>query len=184
MEFTLYYRGPLKANGGPKDKHALRRHFHTQLKRLWQQYPLKAFEQMVGPKRVGQNLWLIRPVHDFRFAPLVAAENHLVAELDILLLRPEPPGSIITQGGDIDNRIKTLLDVLKVPEQNALPREALPSDDEEPLFCLLEDDALIVHLAVRTERLLERVADPSEVVLLIRVTTKQLRVLMGTIGMA
>jgi hypothetical protein len=185
MEFTLYYRGPLKANRGAKDKHALRRHFHTQLKKLWQQYPLKAFEQMVGPKRVGQNLWLIRPVHDFRFAPLVAAENHLVAELDILLLRPEPPGSIVTQGGDIDNRIKTLLDALKVPsEPNAVPKDALPSDDEEPLFCLLEDDALIVHLAVRTDRLLEPVVDSSEVVLLIHVTTKQLRVLMGTIGMA
>ena len=40
MEFTLYYCGDLKANRGAKDKHRLRRHFHKQLKELWDQPPL------------------------------------------------------------------------------------------------------------------------------------------------
>ncbi|MBI5677496.1 MAG: hypothetical protein HZC52_03175 [Planctomycetes bacterium] len=41
MEFTLYYRGYLKANSRPKEKQELRRYFHAQLKRLWHQIPLK-----------------------------------------------------------------------------------------------------------------------------------------------
>lgn len=47
MEFTLHYRGPLKANGAPKDKQLLRRHFHTQLKILWQQFPLKERQELL-----------------------------------------------------------------------------------------------------------------------------------------
>ncbi|MDB4877623.1 MAG: hypothetical protein JWM41_4069 [Gemmatimonadetes bacterium] len=186
MEFVLHYRGPLRANRGPTEKHALRKHFHVQLKKLWTQYPLKSFEQMIGPERIGQNFWLIKPVRDFRFAPLVTEQLQLVAELDILLLRPEPPGSLLNQSGDIDNRIKTLLDALKIPsEPNALPKEAHPvALEEEPLFCLLEDDSLVTHLTIRTDRLLEPVREKSEVVALVRVTTRQLRVMVGTIGLA
>jgi hypothetical protein len=52
----------------------------------------------------------------------------------ITLLRPEAPGNIVTQGGDIDNRLKTLLDALKVPNlPNALPTGAVPEADESPL---------------------------------------------------
>jgi hypothetical protein len=185
LEFTLYYRGPLKANRGPAEKHALRKHFHIQLKELWKQYPLKAFDQMIGPERVGRNIWLLRDLQEFRFAPLVSEQVHLVAELEILMLRPELPGSIVTSRGDIDNRIKTLLDALKVPsEPNALPRGAVPEENERPFMCLLEDDSLIVSLSVRTDRLLEPVNDRSEVVLLVAVKTRQLRTLIGTIGLA
>jgi hypothetical protein len=43
------------------------------------------------------------------------------------LLWPQPAGAIISQGGDIDNRLKTLFDSLKVPtERTALPPEATP----------------------------------------------------------
>ena len=46
MYFTLTYTGDLKANAGIKDKHKLRKAFHSQLNVLWQQEPLvdhKAF---------------------------------------------------------------------------------------------------------------------------------------------
>lgn len=100
------------------------------------------------------------------------------------MLGPEPPGHIVTQSGDIDNRIKTLLDALKKPELNALPGGSVPTSNENPFFCLLEDDNLIVSLAVETDRLLEPDVHPSEVELIIHVTTRQLRVLIGTIGLA
>lgn len=130
-------------------------------------------------------LSVIRKAGPFRFACLVAESVKLVAELDILMLRPEPPGSIVTQGGDIDNRIKTLLDGLKAPlEPNALPQGVAPGSDQDPFFCLLEDDHLITRLSVQTDRLLEPVATPAEVVLVIHVTTKQLGVMIDTIGLA
>ena len=174
MEFTLYYRGALKSNGRPADKHFIRSHFHTQLKNLWSQPPLSAFTRLLD-RDVG-DLNLIRPKHGFQFAPLIAETVGLVAELEIFLLWPAAPGAIITSGGDIDNRLKTLLDSLKVPsEPTALPKGAAPTAEQQPFFCLLEDDSLITRLSVETDRLLEPVATPSEVIATIHVRTKQLR---------
>ena len=190
MEFTLHYRGNLKSNGGPDDKHELRSHFHAQLKELWQQKPLSQHTALLSvpgaaPGSCDGTLSVIRTIGEFQFAPLVSERIHLIAELEILLLRPEAPGSIVTQGVDIDNRIKTLLDALKVPsEPNALPKKAAPREDQTPFFCLLEDDNLITKISVETDRLLDPVKSSSEVVLFIRIKTKQLLVLLGTQGLS
>ncbi len=72
MEFTLTYRGPLKANGGPVEKQAIRRAIHQQMRLLWQQSPLIGFTPSLlwadGAARVRPH-----PVHrvgDFRLLPL------------------------------------------------------------------------------------------------------------------
>ena len=73
MEFTLYYRGPLKANRGAKEKHELRRHLHNQLKEFWNQKPLIGFqEKLLNKTRKDQSINIIREIGSFRFAPLVA----------------------------------------------------------------------------------------------------------------
>jgi hypothetical protein len=177
MRFTLFYRGPLKSNGDKNHKQALRKHFHPQLKRLWNQEPLCNFKSFYEASR-GQEDIIARQVDGFRFVPLVCQGLHLVARLQLILLRPEPPGSIITSGGDIDNRIKTLLDSLKVPEHNALPPNALPESDETPFFCLLEDDSLVTELNITTAQLLEPDLN-NEVVLLLNVTTVKIATLLG-----
>ena len=185
MEFTLYYRGPLKSNRGAKEKHELRAHFHKQLKNLWDQKPLNSLkDKMLNKTADDQSLNVIKKIKDFEFAPLVAEKAGLIAELSIILLRPEPPGSIIQSSGDIDNRLKTLLDALKVPASpGELPTDAVPQDDQTPFFCLLEDDALITKISVSTDRLLEPVVDQSEVVVQIHVLTKKIVVYWGTIGL-
>ncbi len=179
MEFTLFYRGSLKANRGPKDKQELRRHFHPQLRKFWEQSPLKDHKDLLAEKplgKIGSQVTLRQDIGRFHFVPLVSERIDLIAEIDITLLRPEPPGSIITKGGDIDNRLKTLLDALKMPkEPNAIPRDDVPEEGEVPFFCLLEDDNLITKLSVNTDRLLDICEDPSEVVLLIHVLTKATR---------
>lgn len=174
MEFTLYYRGPLKAATSSKkrarEKHELRRSIHTQLKELWNQKPLSEHSEFLQPKKetatwmgeveggdlvIGsEDITLLREVKEFQFVPTISADLDMVADLTITLLRPEPPGRIVTQGGDIDNRLKTLLDALKVPREAEIPPGAGPLEDESPFFCLLEDDALITSLDVRTDRLL------------------------------
>jgi hypothetical protein len=96
---------------------------------------------------------VVRTVGAYDFASVVHSTIDLVADLTIIFLRPEPPGAIFTQGGDIDNRIKTLLDALKMPDEpQDMPQGALPSADEHPLFCLLEDDNLITGLNIKTDR--------------------------------
>ena len=110
----------------------------------------------------------------FSFVPLITTRLNLICHLDVLFLRSDPAGSLISQGGDIDNRIKTLFDALQIPDGNQLPAEK-PDDDEAPFFCVLEDDALITRVNVETDRLLkpdvERVGS-SRVLLVIVVTIK------------
>lgn len=175
MQFTLTYRGSLKSNARPTDKDKLRQHFHRQLKLLWTAYPLSEYGDWLQPLDEKNQISVLRPKHGFTFAPLVCQKMRAVAELDIKLLWPHAPGSIITSGGDIDNRLKTLFDSLKLPsEPTALPSCILPEVNEEPFFCLLEDDSLIARVSVDADRLLEKTDGPSEVALFIRVTTRNL----------
>ena len=137
MKLLLHYRGRLNANGKPDHKHELRKHFHQQLATLWGQEPLKEQPKLLQARTQGEYS-LLRPLGPFTFAPLVTSETNVVAELSITLLRPESPGHLITQGGDIDNRLKTLFDALTMPRhENALPKGVIPSSDETPFFCLL-----------------------------------------------
>lgn len=185
MEFALTYRGLLRANGTSVDKQRIRQTIHQQMKVLWQQLPLSdTVKYLVDPPSPEGSLALIRPLSGFRFVPLVNVDPALVAELTITFLRPEEPGSLITQGGDIDNRLKTLLDALRMPKvATELPPGATPQDGENPFFCLLEDDNLVTKITINTDRLLEPVDNASEVLLIIHVQIKGTRGIWANIGL-
>ena len=107
------------------------------------------------------------------FAPLVTQRLNLYAELSVLLFRQQPRGTLITDGGDIDNRLKTLLDGLRVPHGSMEGRTEFPEEpDPTPFFCLLEDDSLVTKVSVESEQLL-RPAKPDEVVAIISVHVKK-----------
>lgn len=147
---------------------------------LWGQRPLSEDSKLLLPREREGNYSLLRPLSEFTFVPLVSAEMNVVAELSITLLRAEPPGGLITQGGDIDNRLKTLFDALTMPRQsNALPSGAAPMQDESPFFCLLEDDNLVTSVSVRTEQLLEPRLDPALADISIYIRTRVTRPTMG-----
>src|ERR1700730_6938816 len=135
MEFHLTYAGPLFAiqrddrpgqkPRHPENKHQIRTTFHKQLKELWRVMPSLRDHDSQKPS------FLItpgaadfpRPITDkgplaerhaqfgFNFVPLVTQELDLICGLEILFLRPDKPGQAIW-AGDIDNRLKTLLDAL------------------------------------------------------------------------
>ncbi len=140
-------------------KHAIRKHFHPQLKNLWQQIPLNSCKANLIDRFDGKlgEMQLSKTLGNFRFAPLVSSLQgwDLVAKLDILFLRPSQPGDLIKNGGDLDNRIKILVDSLKIPSRDDLPPNADPDDTETPFYVLLEDDALVVGLGIETETLLQ-----------------------------
>ena len=175
MEFRLTYRGSLRANGNVDEKQRLRAWFHPQLRTLWQQRPLNLLttegNSVLDPPP-GRDTSVLQRVGPSWFAPLITSQPRLIGSLDILMLRPEPPGAIILRGGDIDNRLKTLLDALRMPHTpDELPGGWVQQPDENPFFCLLEDDALITSIAVASDRLLEE-RPPAEVELVIRVVVK------------
>jgi len=186
MEFRLTYSGKLKSKSSTKAKvtQELRRAFHPQLKVLWDQVPLSDVKNYVKPGQPESrdDGLLVTQIGEFHFASLVSDRWSMIAEIDILFLRPSPPGALVGHGGDLDNRIKTLMDGLRVPSQSEIPKGDKPGEGELPFFCLLQDDALVTSLAVRTDRLLQ-LRSESEVELVIHVNAKPTRRVWGNIGL-
>lgn len=127
MRFSLTYSGKLPSAGTPNDKDQIRQQLHPQLKEFWRHDPLSMYPHYLQPA-VSGGISVLMQVNGHFYAPLVSNRLHLLAELDILMLRPERPGGIVTSGGDIDNKLKTLLDALGMPtsqqlaQSNAAPR--------------------------------------------------------------
>jgi len=173
MEFRLLYEGELLPSGGSNsrapEKHAIRRTFHPQLRRLWylnhnlRQLATRAGGRIAtstepqmaetfvsdGCRAIGQQWNRV----GYEFVPLVTAAFALRCSLDILLLRPEEDRFIFTSG-DIDGQVKTLFDALRIPANLEEAGGIGPQDGESPFFCLLEDDRLISEVRVNADQLL------------------------------
>ncbi len=161
VEFRLIYRGPLPAQGAGtggsrvEEKHAIRRHIHSQMRELWRGHP------MLSPYVDEQSSQFadLRPLGSkfercgYLFLPLVSRQRGIACSLDILFLRRDNPGNLIASGGDVDNRVKVLFDALRMPHEEEV-KNSLPQQGERPFFCLLEDDALITDVRITTDRLL------------------------------
>lgn len=219
MRFRLYYEGPLRATQGEPfgdqknplalHKHTIRRNFHRQLKELW------TTDRFLSTAKLDWNSDLAMPVQDakfarwagdepmgpmvdvvasryqqfgYRFVPLVREEDSLLCSLRILFLRRDPPGSVIS-AGDIDNRLKTLIDALRLPTSGReLAGSETPQAGEDPFFCLLRDDKQVTHLEVETDNLLEPLtqedADRSKVRVMISVELRPYYVTMDNLSFA
>lgn len=165
MEFRLVYEGALPGSGNnsrhPKEKHQIRKVFHRQLAHLWETHPLlKLVATRFSPPTALLGAGTFRNIiakenekFGFHFVPLVNEAYGQVCSLDILLLRREKPGNLITQSGDIDNRVKTLFDALSVPDSDS--GLTPPEPGEEPFFyCVLQKDSLVTKVSVTTDQLL------------------------------
>lgn len=176
MDFTLFYRGQLKSNGGYAHKHDIRKVFHRQMQHIWRKGILKDWidhelEDSEYERKVGKII----------FFPLVSSSLQAYCEIAITWLRPGPAGRLV-EGGDIDNRLKTLFDALCIPQLNAIPSEAVLPDGDTKIYCLLEDDKLITRLNIATDQYLEPEAHPNDVLLLLKVHTIPRIVSFGTMS--
>lgn len=185
MHFRLTYEGQLLAATNDKrllqrslHVHKIRKQFHKQLKRLWDEHPVLSRGHTLAPM-VGSTA--MREVFDregFSWKPIVTQDNGLICALDVLMLRVGPPGKTVF---DIDNRLKTIFDALRMARspselgEGTQDGKQTPDPDENPFFVLLEDDSLITHLSVTSDMLLEPVKNvpPDESVrLVISVTAR------------
>jgi hypothetical protein len=121
--------------------------------------------------------------YGFNFVPLVTAELHLLCSLDFLILRPDPLQDI--RSADIDNRVKTLIDALSIPDVNQRYDQRQPDTEYTPFYCLLENDRLVTKISVDTDQLLERVnpqLDSSDARVLITVHIRPYELHFGNMG--
>ena len=145
MKFRLVYEGDIFSaqRKSKENQHKIRGNFHYQIKNL------------LESDRVHDSVKNATPVNRalFNFIPMVwklmgAAD----CSLDILFLRRDGRGRASSHAGDIDNRLKTLLDALTIPSMQQLPGSPTPRKDQEPFYCLFEDDCLVTHLSVEMDQ--------------------------------
>jgi hypothetical protein len=195
VEFRLLYSGnELVSKGDASQQQVLRRWFHLQLKQLWKsnsQLTRLAVGRGIADLPEGGNvnekdtaeaaqvaffnrMGNLYQRGSFRFVPLIVEDLCLRVSIDILLLRRDQH-PLIKEGGDIDNRLKTLFDAFRVPDTTA-GLGGIPGEDEDPFFVLLQDDKLISEIKVSTDNLLmlprQKVVDAKDAFLVIDVKLK------------
>lgn len=180
MKFTLTYDGELLAqsrnNSTTREKWEIRKQLSPQLAHLWSTHvPLqRALPYRVVPR--DESFWMMDVHHEsaktittptavkdneidlcasisvgaVSFRPLVRKSYALTCSLDIFFLRNGRAGDL-QHGGDLDNRIKTLLDALSVPNMDQLCESDVPH-----MHCLVEDDALVTGLKIDSRQLHSR----------------------------
>jgi len=177
VEFRLLYEGELLPSAGSNkrahEKHLIRKSFHPQLRRLWKinqnlaRLAEKEYLSGISIDRIHDELPNEGDVRDrgvaaigrrwaragFNIVPLVTADMALRCSIHITLLRPEE-ARLIFRSGDIDGQLKTLFDALRMPNSTAETCNIRPEEDENPLFCLLEDDRLVSEVTVTTDVML------------------------------
>ena len=179
MKFRLIYDGaiPSRTRCGLGMKQHIREALSPQLARLWEQPPLSEHATRLRdtPHSIDPaddaNKSLRHEIKNSNFVALVSSRIHLVAELDVLILRQQPAGRLIRHGGDLDNRTKTLLDSLRLPSVGELP-VATPANPPVLTYVLLEDDALVTRLNVEVDQLLGA-TKPDDMRVVISVTVRR-----------
>lgn len=150
------YEGPLptKKRGVSPVKAHLRDAFSPQIE-----------EQLKS--RVETFEYLSSRLGEHEFVCVVNDRLRTGAELDILLLTP----TSIARPGDLDNRLKTLVDGLTRPAnvQQLTPSASTTSQT----FCLLEDDGLVTRLTVDSRPWLGRPKGSADILAVVNVKRRQ-----------
>jgi hypothetical protein len=186
LKFRLLYEGPLaprqRINVG--DVHLLRMAVAPQIKALWDFLPLSDARHILRETCPPGDVAILERSNGVLFAPLVTQSNNLRCEIDVLFLRQQAPGQLVGDGGDIDNRLKTLFDALRMPSPSEAHQAGVQSTDENPIHCLLQDDRLVTRVNVETDRLLRPASDQFDLVAIIQVEVKATRATWGNIAIS
>lgn len=176
MKFRLLYEGqiPPRKRADINGIHAIRMALDPQLQALWQFPPLSNSSQKLLRYKVENDphsIDLAETRGICAFIPLVSKRIDLQCALDITFLRQQAPGQLIGDGGDIDNRLKTLLDALSVPPPSQHEHfRHVALNPGRAIFCLLQDDSLVTRMGVETDRLLRPAANEFDLVAVIQVS--------------
>ena len=159
MRFPLSYEGSLPSSGNPRDPSkpsklkeiwAIRNAVHLQIRSIYDHH--SAFRGQFGHSNaLLQRINLPIVVDGRNFYPLARVSFKLKCELEIEMLVNHPIASVVTNGSDLDNRLKTLFDGLRVPQSVQEIKGYMPPDITD-YCCLLENDVIISALKIEAFR--------------------------------
>jgi hypothetical protein len=109
MRFRLLFEGeiPPRQQTSLQVVHDIRLKLAPQLAALWRFSPLdQMWKWLKHPQENPMDYGILEQRGTSVFVPLISKRNDLQCELEITFLRPQAPGQLIGDGGDIDNRVK------------------------------------------------------------------------------
>ena len=109
-------------------------------------------------KSVKENISEKYQIDGTAYLPIVSDYFGTSCALDILLLRRDL-GTVLVSG-DLDGRVKTLIDALAIPVHGEKTKSK-PKEDPNPFYCLMESDKLVSEIKIVADHLF---ATPSQVV--------------------
>ncbi len=157
MRFPLSYEGPLPSSGNVGDRKPtrlpdiwnIRNTISPQIEKVFETHPAFFGESSQSmalrhackqPIRVSEKEFYVIAQLDFK----------LKCELKITMLVNHSIATVVDNAGDLDNRLKTLLDALRMPQFPHEIKGYMPNID--PYCCLLQNDVLISALHIETFR--------------------------------
>ncbi len=151
MKFKLLYFGDILTNPKKRAQHIadIRMQFHPQLKKLLEHSPWNNLTKYMMPGATKSPI-STRHIGGIDWNPIITPNLKLLAEIEIQLFHPEIVG---VARSDIDNRVKTILDGLRCPQNEHEIGENTPKNIG-PIYTLLDDDHLVTKLTVNTSHLL------------------------------
>jgi hypothetical protein len=147
-------------------KSRIRAAVHPQIRDFWLSHPSSSFPSSPVTAKFtekGLPFWeyysdqhkvVSASKHIHRFAPLITERVYNGCSVSVLFLRRDTPNTPLIHQGDLDNRMKVLFDALRMPQKPLEIEDSLQPTDQNPCFCLVEDDKYIDHVSITTDRLL------------------------------
>lgn len=151
MKFKLLYFGEVLSNPKKRAQHIadIRMQFHPQLKKLIEHSPWNNLSNYMMPGATKSPI-ITKHIGGIDWNPIITPTLKMIAELDIQMLHPEIVGVART---DVDNRVKTIMDGLRCPQNEHEIGENTPKN-MGPIYTLLDDDHLVTKISVNTSHLL------------------------------
>jgi hypothetical protein len=184
VEIRLTYRGRIPSKR--KDVGAvweMRKSFSAQLEKLWGKEPFSILKEWEDSDFAAGAPRFTRTVGDHTFVPFYGRRVGIKVKLRILLLTGLPQQQQTIQNGDLDNRMKRVIDALRaVPQgQTSELDSSLPCHGR--WYTLMDDDSDVVEVTAALGPYLES-SDPSESFVLVSASPYPIYVSPDNIAMA
>ena len=145
MEIVLTYEGRIPSKGSNLAAvWQMRKSFDTQLRKLWGKPPFDVLKKWEDSNFSGGAPNFLRACEGHTFVPLYGADVGVGVDLNIQLLTGMPAQKRVVSAGDLDNRIKRIIDALQAPTQKGEMIAGLPPGQR--WYCLVENDSAVLGL--------------------------------------
>jgi hypothetical protein len=166
-----------------KDKEAvwdIRRAFDSQLSKLWGKEPFGILKDWEDSNFSAGAPNFLRKSNGQTFVPFYGRDVGIGVKLEITLLTGMPSQKRVLEAGDLDNRIKRLIDALRVPKGHGEMSANLVPDSR--WYCLIEDDNVVTEIKANLGTYLAS-DDASEAFAFIKIRPSALRVTTSNLEM-